>query len=208
MKSTHARASESVAGLLFAAVIALFSIHARAAGVDESFAAKVSPLAVSLLDECQYPDSLADVMGFRLCLVYGRHANVFGLDIGVVGCGVDGALLGLQTAAVMNNVAYSNGALQIGGIVNNCNEDFTGFQIGGVANKTSGSLYGAQIGCVNIAGVVCGAQVGVFNKAETARGLQIGLINLAQDMKGIQLGLICGIEHSAYQYMPLINGRF
>lgn len=166
------------------------------------------PIGLCLTDLAEFPAAETDIMGGRLCLIYGRHANVSGLDLGVIGCSVDGSLFGLQISSVLNNVGSANGAGQLAGIANNCAEDFCGFQVAGVANNVHGGIYGAQIGSFNMAKEMNGVQIGVFNKAEKAVGIQISVINWAREMKGIQLGVINVIEQSPVPYMPILNMCF
>ena len=166
------------------------------------------PIGISIAEEAQFPDSQTDIMGFRLCLLYGRHANVSGLDIGVFGCVADGGVFGLQTSGILNSVGSANGALQIAGIANNCLEDFYGAQLSGIANKTDGSVYGGQIGTFNIAKEMGGTQIGVYNKADKAFGVQIGVINWATDMQGIQLGVLNVIKNGSCPYFTIINANF
>lgn len=166
------------------------------------------PFGISIVEEAQFPSAEADITGFRLCLPYGRHANVSGLDIGVFGCAVDGCLFGLQTSVIMNSVGSANGALQIGGIANNCLEDFYGVQLSGIANKADGSVYGGQLSTFNIAKEVGGTQIGVYNKADKVLGVQIGVINWATDMQGIQLGVLNVIKNSPCPYMTILNMNF
>jgi len=166
------------------------------------------PFGVCLVEEAQYPNSQTDIMGFRLCFLYGRHANLSGFDIGVIGCGVDGCLLGLQVSSVLNNVGSSNGALQIAGIANNSYEDFYGFQLSGIVNNSEGSVFGGQISVFNLSKNIDGTQIGVYNKVESMNGFQIGVINWAHEMNGIQLGLLNIIEKSPCPYLPVINSYF
>ena len=166
------------------------------------------PFGISIAEGAQFPDAQTDIMGFRLCLLYGRHANVSGLDIGVFGCVADGCLFGLQTSGILNSVGSANGALQIAGIANNCLEDFYGAQISGIANKTDGSVYGGQIGTFNIAKEIGGTQIGVYNKADKAFGVQICVINWATDMQGIQLGVLNVIKNGPCPYLTVINANF
>lgn len=166
------------------------------------------PIGISLWDNVQFPDADTDIMGMRFCLLYGRHANVSGFDFGVLGCGVDGWLFGLQTSVFLNNVGSANGALQLSGIVNNCLEDFYGIQLAGIASKTGGDVYGGQLALFNISNDLYGTQIGVFNKAENAFGIQLGVINMATDMRGIQLGVFNIIKEGPCPYLPIINMNF
>ncbi len=166
------------------------------------------PFGVCIAEQIQIPNVDSDVMGFRLCLLYGRHANLSGLDIGVFGCAVDGCMFGLQTSVILNSVGSGNGALQIAGIANNSFEDFYGAQISGIANKTDGSVYGGQISTFNIAKEVGGMQIGVYNKADKVIGVQIGVLNWANDMQGIQLGVLNVIKNGPCPYLPILNANF
>ena len=183
----------------------LMSVHCMADTVKRQVPV---PLGVCIAEEAQFPNADSDIMGFRLCLLYGRHANVSGLDIGVFGCAVDGCLFGLQTSVILNSVGSANGALQIGGIANNCLEDFYGVQLSGIANKADGSVYGGQLSTFNIAKEVGGTQIGVYNKADTLLGVQIGVINWATDMQGIQLGVLNVIKNGPCPYLPILNANF
>ena len=166
------------------------------------------PFGISIAEEAQFPNAQTDIMGFRLCLLYGRHANVSGLDIGVFGCVADGCLFGLQTSGILNSVGSANGALQIAGIANNCLEDFYGVQLSGIANKADGSVYGGQLSTFNIAKEVGGTQIGVYNKADKVLGVQIGVINWATDMQGVQLGVLNVIKNGLCPYLPILNANF
>lgn len=189
-------------------IIVIAMLCATACAFCETQQPQVFPVGIGITDQAEFPTPETDIMGGRLCLVYGRHANVAGLDIGVIGCAVDGSLFGLQTSVVLNNVGSANGAGQLAGIANNCYEDFYGFQLAGIANNTQGGVYGGQIASFNMAKEMNGAQIGVFNKAEKAVGIQIGVINWATEMKGIQLGVLNIIEKSQCPYLPLINANF
>ena len=191
--------------VLAVAVACLLSAYCMADTVKRQMPV---PVGISIAEEVQFPSAETDIMGFRLCLLYGRHANVSGLDIGVFGCVADGCLFGLQTSGILNSVGSANGALQIAGIANNCLEDFYGAQISGIANKTDGSVYGGQIGTFNIAKEMGGTQIGVYNKADKAFGVQIGVINWATDMQGIQLGVLNVIKNGPCPYLTVINANF
>ena len=189
-------------------IIAIAVLCATTCAICETQQPQVFPIGIGITDQAEFPVAEADIMGGRLCLVYGRHANVAGLDIGVIGCVVDGSLFGLQTSVLLNNVGSANGAGQIAGIANNCYEDFYGFQVAGIANNTQGCVHGGQIASFNMAKELKGTQIAVFNKAEKAVGIQIGVINWATEMKGIQLGVLNIIENRQCPYLPLINANF
>ena len=194
--------------LLASMAIAALSVPAVLA--DENSANKrPSPVGVALLEDAQFPRPDVDVMGMRLCFIYGRNADVQGLDIGIFGCGVEGNLFGLQLSGVFNDVGSSWGAVQFAGIVNVCAEDFYGCQLSGIANSTGQSLYGGQLSIFNQAQTLYGAQVGLFNKSESACGLQIGLVNIAERARGLmQIGVVNVIKSNKNQVFPIINMGF
>ena len=191
--------------VLTVASACLLSVHCMADTVKRQVPV---PLGVSIAEEVQFPNADSDIMGFRLCLLYGRHANVFGFDLGVIGCGVDGCLFGLQTSAFLNDICAGNGAMQLSGIANNCLDDFSGFQISGIVNSVGGIAYGGQCGGFNATKALRGAQIGLFNKAENAYGIQIGVINWTTSLRGVQMGLLNIIEQSSCPYMVLANAYF
>lgn len=167
----------------------------------------ISPLGIGIVEGLQFPNNNSDVMGLRICLLYGQNINVFGVDVGVFGCSVDGCLLGLEVSGILNIVGAANGAIQVAGIANNCLEDFYGFQVSGIVNNAYG-IYGGQIGVLNIAKNVGGLQIGLYNRAETVTGVQIGVINCTAEMDGIQIGVLNIIKNSSCSYLPIVNAHF
>ena len=168
-----------------------------------------SPVGVAFLEDAQFPKPDVDVMGMRLCFIYGRNANVQGLDIGIFGCGVEGNMFGLQLSGVLNDVGSSWGTVQFAGIANICAEDLYGCQLSGIANSTAQSLYGGQLSIFNQAQTLYGTQIGLFNKSDNAYGLQIGLVNIVEGGHGLmQIGLVNVIKSNKNQFFPIINMGF
>ena len=192
-------------GLLILMVFGLFSFQSLA---DDSGNNAPMPIGLGIVEQLQFPNVDTDVMGLRLSLVYGRNANVSGLDFGVFGCGADGSLFGMQLSVILNSVGSANGALQISGIANNCLEDFYGIQLAGIANRTDGNAFGGQLAVFNIANELAGTQIGVYNQADKASGIQIGVINVANDMKGIQIGVFNIIKNGPLPYFLVFNADF
>jgi len=193
--------------IVVAATAALLTLNMFA---DETDAKKrPSPVGLALLEQAQYPQPNIDILGMRLSIIYGRNANVQGLDIGAFGSGVEGNLFGLQTSGVLNDIGTSSGSMQIAGIVNVCAEDFYGCQISGIANSTAQSLYGGQVSVFNMTQTMYGTQIGVISKCSETQGLQIGLINIAERANGlVQIGLINVIKSNKNQFFPIINLGF
>lgn len=154
--------------------------------------------ALGLFDPAQFPDRERDVHGVRLSLVYSRHHDLFGADIGGILWPfsvnrLDGELRGAQSG-LANSVAGNMAGAQFGAF-NRVGGRATGFQGGilnisndtehflgqwGIVNITAQTHHGAQVGILNHAHRVVGAQVGFVNHAVELDGVQVGLINLRQ----------------------------
>jgi hypothetical protein len=161
--------------------------------------------------------------GLRL-QIYGRNADMTGLDIGLVnqtdghfvglGCGlanlVDGDLRGVQlgywgysrtrgdvegwTSGIYSRVHGTTTGLQ-NGIVSMTDRDFTGWQMALAWSHTGGHLTGLQCGIVN--------------QATSVSGLQLGLVNRAGRMEGLQLGLWNQIDSKTdLRVLPIVNWSF
>jgi hypothetical protein len=119
--------------------------------------AQEKPIQLSLFNPIQiFPES-SSIAGFRFNLIYGKNANVTGLDLGLVN--------------------QTTGAVQWGGL-NLTDGGFKGWQAGFV-NISKGSSLGLQTAGVNYhLGHFNGLQFSIVNYAATLKGLQIGLINI------------------------------
>lgn len=148
------------------------------------------------------------VAGFRFNLFAGRHREMGGLDIGLLGNEVDGALAGVEIAGIWNRTGRGAAAVQAAGIANLCERDFTGMQAAGAFNWTGRTLTGVQVAFVNRAEVLAGLQVGAYNRIDNGSGVQIGLLNMARELEGLQIGLFNVNENSSVPYLPLVNLAF
>ena len=192
-----------------AIVAALVATAVSAMAGEQGARRRPSPIGFALFEPAQFPTPENDVLGLRICLIYGRNANVMGIDTGVFGCGVDGNMFGLQVSGFLNDVGSSWGAVQLSGIANICAEDFYGLQLSGIANSTSLDFCGQQLSIFNNAQTLYGIQIGLFNKSENAYGLQIGLINVAKRAGGLmQIGLVNVINSNRNEVFPIINMGF
>lgn len=171
---------------------------------------RMSPYGIAFLEDSQYPAVDMSVKGMRLCVIYGENADVWGLDIGIFGCRVNGNLFGLELAGVISSVGLSSGSVQMGGIASICEEDFCGCQISGIANSTGQAVYGGQVSIFNMAQSIYGTQIGVINRCERAQGVQIGVVNFAEKANRglVQLGLVNVIQSNARPVIPIINVGF
>ena len=150
------------------------------------------PVNLALVSEVQLVDEAQSVTVFRLG-IWGRNANMTGLDLGLVGQNT-GSFEGLQWTGV--------------GLVDG---DFTGWQHGWIAGITEGNMQGLQTAFYTKAGVgSSGVQLGFVNTADDFSGLQFGLVNITQVMRsGLQIGLINIINNKEkLKVFPIVNWKF
>ncbi len=178
--------------------------------------ALVTPLAVAIFPPVQFPPVDFSIAGARVSAFMGRHRNVYGIDLGVignrteqdfVGIGVSGifnhttgltTVLGLQAAGVTN---INTQKTRVVGVqvslfnYNSAESSVVGFQIGPVANLSRHTS-------------VYGMQVGLYNAARTISGFQIGLINSTDNLHGIQIGLVNFNRSGPFAVAPILNVGF
>ena len=168
----------------------------------------ISPLGIGILPAVEIPSKDWDVALLRLNVFVGRHREVYGLDVGVIGNETAGEFVGVQAAGFYNRIGYSEGAFQFAGVINRCAGDFAGLQTAVAANITDGTMSGFQFGLVNRAARLDGLQIGIFNITETGTGVQIGVWNSAQSLEGLQIGLGNYNADSSMPFLPVINFAF
>ena len=151
------------------------------------------PINLSLFSPVQILDETESVEAFRLSLIYGKNANMTGLDLSLVGANT-GDFLG---------VAFTGVSLVDG--------NFTGYQGGWLASVTEGNMQGLQAGAYTKAGLgSSGVQFGIINTADDFSGLQLGFVNIAETMRsGLQIGLVNIINNKEkLKVFPFLNWRF
>ena len=152
-----------------------------------------SPINLALFNPVQITKATESVTAFRFSLIYGRNANMQGLDLSLVGRNT-GDFTGLSWT----------GAGMVDG-------DFTGGQIGWLASITKGNMQGLQVGAYTKSGAgSSGIQWGFVNTSDSFSGLQLGFINIAETMRsGLQIGLINIINNKdKLKVFPIVNWKF
>lgn len=170
--------------------------------------AGTSPLALSFVPGASLPPEDWSVVGLRVDLLAGRHRDLWGVDIGVLGNELTGTLTGLQGAGLWNRVGEAPAAVQSAGLANLCERDFCGVQAAGIYNWTGEEFTGVQVGLINRAGNMVGLQTGLFNSAGHGAGVQIGLVNIARALEGVQIGLANVNAQSTLEFFPILNMAF
>ncbi|HXC05071.1 MAG TPA: hypothetical protein VNZ86_10000, partial [Bacteroidia bacterium] len=145
---------------------------------------RTNGLDLSLLFSCTHT-----VNGLALTSIWGSHDRVRGIDIALIGNGLDGTLRGVSIGGLISSAADVCGislsglctvnvnlkGIAFGGLY--CNEDkLVGLSMSLLVNK-SDDLQGMALAPFNFCEYLQGVQVGLFNKAVTGTGVQFGLIN-------------------------------
>ncbi|MDQ2069593.1 LA_2272 family surface repeat-containing protein [Natronospira bacteriovora] len=157
------------AGLLLMLLLAAPASHA-----DDS------PIGISLFTPIQFPDSHQSITGVRLSLIYGRHHDLKGADLG-----------NLISPISINHLTGELRGAQFG-LVNWVEGDVYGAQFA-LLNRGGNNSNGFQGGLINISGGTGHflGQWGMVNVNQGHhRGFQLGIVNYAQRLQGLQIGLL------------------
>ena len=122
--------------------------------------AQEKPIQLALFNPVQIAPEESSITGVRLSLLYGKNANMNGIDLGLVNV-TTGDQVGVQWGAV----GYNEG-------------NFNGWQ-DNIVSITKGDFVGLQSGAVTYNGSkMNGLQIAIVNYAASLHGLQLGLINI------------------------------
>ncbi len=174
-----------------------------------------SPVSIAIVPPLQFPPSTFSITGVRASVLWGRHRDLYGVDLGLVGNVTEQSFVGIGLAGGFNlTQGQTTAVFQIAGLANiNTNRaDIYGAQIAGLLNKNDGaaSVNGVQFAAVNLVPhtVIRGVQVGIYNRAQTVYGLQIGVVNVADSLYGLQIGLANFHHKGTFVVSPILNFGF
>lgn len=174
-----------------------------------------SPLSLSVLPPVQFPPDDFSITGARVSVFYGRHRDVYGLDVGGIGNITDQSFTGLALAGGFNwtkGVTHILGLQLAGGAnVNTGKTHVFGLQAALLNVMTAeSSVTGFEIALANLAAhtTVNGLQVGLYNRALVVNGFQIGVINVTETLRGIQIGLLNFHRKGLFTVSPILNIGF
>lgn len=178
--------------------------------------AAITPLAISIAPPVQFPPSDWDVTGVRASVLWGKHRDVFGIDLGVGGNVTTGQFHGLALAGGFNLTQGRSTIIlaQIAGLTNMNMEQTTvvGVQASILSNynKAESSIYGFQVAATNISSnsTITGVQFGLYNTARTINGFQIGIVNMTENLHGLQIGLANFNHNGLFKFAPILNVGF
>ncbi len=179
--------------------------------------AAVTPLSVGIVPPLQFPPSDFTITGLRASLLWGRHRDMYGLDLGVLGNITDGNFVGLGVSGIFNLTHGSTTAIgaQLAGLtnVNTGKTSVVGVQaaLGLNVNTAESTVTGLQLALLSNYSpftTIYGVQVGIYNTAREVYGLQIGIVNHCTDLHGLQIGLMNFHEKGIIGVSPILNAGF
>ncbi len=178
--------------------------------------AALSPISVSIMPPVQFPPQDYSVTGLRGSIIYGKHRDLYGIDLGLIGNITEQDFVGIGVSGIFNYTKGTTTALglQFAGITNvNTNKTrVVGLQIAGITNINSAesSVSGIQLSLANLSShtTIYGIQGGIYNKAKSVYGLQLGLINITDNLHGLQIGLINFNKTGVFAVSPILNFGF
>ncbi len=198
-------------------IIVLLAVLAAAPAdlLVPSAQAAVTPLAISIFPPVQFPPNDFTIAGARVSALWGKHRNIYGVDVGVLGNITEQGFRGIGVSGLFNLTQGSTTIvlLQAAGIanMNHNSTSIVGLQVAPVnSNTAETSILGVQAGAANLSHhtKMMGFQVGLYNRAHTAYGFQIGVVNVAEALRGIQIGLLNFNRTGAVSVSPVINIGF
>ena len=174
-----------------------------------------SPLSVAIVPGIQFPTEEYSITGARVSLLFGKHRDVYGLDLGVLGNVTEQSFTGIALSGLFNLTKGTTNiiGLQLAAIANvNTNKArIFGLQLAALNIQTAESaVYGVELGLGNYCPFtsVHGLQLAVFNSAIDVYGIQLGLINRAKSLHGLQIGLVNINETGVFYVAPILNVGF
>jgi hypothetical protein len=178
--------------------------------------AAISPVSVSIVPPAQFPPNDFAITGARVSALWGKHRNVYGIDVGLLGNITEQTFTGLAVSGIFNKTMGTTTitGLQFAGItnINTSKTRIFGLQaaLGANINSAESSVTGLQFALANISGftTIYGVQAGVYNKAKEVYGFQIGLVNVTDNLHGIQIGLVNFNKSGPFAISPILNVGF
>lgn len=178
--------------------------------------AAVSPLSIAIVPPLQFPSDDFTITGLRASVLYGKHQDIYGIDLGLIGNVTTQTFVGIGIAGGFNMTSGHTTAIggQIAGLANynTAQTKVYGVQAALGMNYNGGetSVTGLQFALANISGhtTIYGFQVGVYNKAKAVYGFQIGLINECDNLHGLQIGFLNFHKDGLFAVSPILNFGF
>lgn len=181
-----------------------------------SAVAAMSPVSIAIVPPVQFPADDYDITGLRTSVIYGKHRDVYGLDLALGGNVTTGKFVGISVSGLFN---YKMGSSTVTGLelaglanINTQKSNIVGIQAAGLFNYSSAasSVSGVQFSLANLTTHtnIYGIQLGLYNRAAEVYGLQIGIVNEAKNLHGLQIGLLNFHYTGLFYVSPLLNFGF
>lgn len=196
-----------ISAVFLAALVTVFTVNSYAA---------MSPLSVSIAPPIQFPPADFSVTGVRASVLWGRHRDLYGIDLALGGNITEQTFTGIGISGIFNYTKGTTTALgaQLAGITNiNTNKTSVyGLQaaLGANINTAASKVVGLQFALANLSGHtdIYGVQAGLYNKAQSVYGFQIGLVNECANLHGLQIGLVNFHHQGVFRVSPFLNFGF
>ncbi len=170
---------------------------------------------MSLVLPVQFPKFEFSVSGARVSALWGKHRDVYGLDLGLIGNMTDQRFVGIGVSGLFNYTAGDTTVILLqAAALANINVQKTnvyGVQLAALnKNDAESSLVGIGVGLVNLSPnmKIMGVQAGLYNTARSVYGFQIGVINQTTDLHGLQIGLLNFAKNGPFAVSPILNVGF
>ena len=178
--------------------------------------AAFSPVSVNILSPVQFPPQDFSITGIRASVLWGKHRDLYGLDLGLVGNVTEQTFTGVAVSGLFNATHGTTTVigLQAAGLANlNTNKTHVyGLQLalGLNSNEAESAVTGLNVALVNLSPhtTIYGIQAGLYNKAQDVYGFQIGLVNSCTNLHGVQIGLVNFNEKGLFAVSPILNVGF
>jgi hypothetical protein len=177
----------------------------------------ISPLSVSIIPPIEFPPADFSITGVRISAIYGRHRDIYGIDLGLIGNITEQTFTGVGVSGVFNLTHGTTTilGLQFAGLTNINTKEISVYGIqatlGLNQNDAASKVVGIEFaGIANLCAFtkIYGAQIGIYNHALEVYGLQIGVVNSTKNLHGVQIGLLNFNESGPFIVSPLLNIGF
>jgi hypothetical protein len=177
----------------------------------------ISPLGVSIIPPVEFPPADFSVTGVRLSAIYGRHRDVYGIDLALIGNITEQTFTGIGVSGIFNMTHGTTTilGLQLAGLTNINTKEISVYGVqatlGLNQNDAASKVVGVELaGLANLSAFtkIYGAQIGIYNRALEVYGLQIGVVNFTKNLHGLQIGLLNFNEAGPFVVSPILNVGF
>lgn len=177
----------------------------------------ISPLSVSIIPPLEFPPADFSITGARISAIYGRHRDLYGIDLAAIGNITEQTFTGIGISGIFNMTHGTTTilGLQLAGLTNINTKEVSVYGVqatlGLNQNDAASKVVGVEFaGIANLCAFtkIYGAQIGIYNHALEVYGVQIGVVNSTKNLHGLQIGLLNFNEAGPFVVSPILNVGF